>query len=321
MSKIVAGAASSHAFALEDPKNWDVVRDRVSSFYERRYGRPPEAQARMQQETPEDNQRRYQNLRDAFGHIRESLAALKPDVLVLVADDQDEIFTEETYPQIGVYLGKDFVCRGRHQASDYSGTGHPELAHAILRECVESDIDMSAIGALPDNVLAAHAFGPVLRAIDPEARIPAVPVFVNCIHIPAPSPARCYYLGQVLARAIEKCPGVKTAAIYGSGGLSHFPGSYPGFPKGDFPFGGIIEEYDHMILDKLRAGRGSELAKLSSKELLDNGEIELRSWITMLGAIGDAKPQVLAYEPFYQGIMGMGVGYWDLAEASTAKAA
>ena len=315
MGQLIAGAASSHAFALEDPSAWDTVRGRVRDVYIRRFGAPPPEQPRLAQETDEDVQRRYAKLRNALGHIGEQLAASRPDVLVLVADDQDETFTEDTYPQIAVYLGKEFICRGRHQAAEWRARGHPELARAILTECVERDIDMAAVGTLPENVLLAHAFGPVLRTIDPEGQIPVVPVFVNCIHLPAPSPARCYYLGQTIAAAIEKCGGIRTAAIYGSGGLSHFPASYPGYPKGDFPFGGIIEDYDHMLLEKLRAGRGSELAKLTSQELLENGEIELRSWITMLGAIGDVPPEVLVYEPFYRGIMGMGVGFWNLTAA------
>jgi hypothetical protein len=32
----------------------------------------------------------------------------------------------------------------------------------------------------------------------------------------------------------------------------------------------------------------------------------------MLGAIGDARPEFLVYEPLYRSIMGMGVGYWEL---------
>jgi aromatic ring-opening dioxygenase catalytic subunit (LigB family) len=318
MGKLIAGAASSHAFALEEPRNWDTVRNRVRDFYTKRYGAPPPDHPRMQAESEEDVQQRYGNLAAAFEHIRRRLAEARPDVIVLVADDQDETFTEDTYPQIAVYLGEQFICRGRHQYTDHVVRGHPEAARAILTEAVTSDIDMSSIGQLPDGVLLAHAFGPVLKKIDPEAAIPAVPVFVNCIHLPAPSPARCWLLGQAIKRAIEGCPGVNTAAIVGSGGLSHFPASYPGYPKGDFPFGGIVEEFDHMLLDKLRAGKGSELARLTSQELLENGEIELRSWITMLGAIGDHKPELLVYEPFYRGIMGMGIGYWNLGGGNGA---
>ncbi|MBV8087717.1 MAG: hypothetical protein JO247_23155 [Chloroflexi bacterium] len=312
MGRIVAAAATSHAFALEDPSTWEAGRGRVSAFYERRYGKPAPQHPRLLEASPHDVQARYARLKEGREHVRQQLAALKPDVLVLIGDDQDETFSSHTFPQIGVYMGESFVCRGRHQASDYVGRGHPEVARAILAECVEHDIDMSPVGQLPDSVLAAHAFGPVLRAFDPEAAIPVVPVFVNCIHLPAPSPARCWLLGQTIGRALASCGSVATAAIVASGGLSHYPGSYPGFPNGDFPYGNIVEQFDHTLMERLAAGRASELAQLTNAELLANGEVELRSWITMLGAIGDAKPDLLVYEALYSGIMGMGLGYWRL---------
>jgi hypothetical protein len=62
----------------------------------------------------------------------------------------------------------------------------------------------------------------------------------------------------------------------------------------------------------MREGRGEQLAKFSARELIENGEGELRQWIVMLGAIGDARPEFLVYEPLYRSIMGMGVGYWGL---------
>ena len=45
-----------------------------------------------------------------------------------------------------------------------------------------------------------------------------------------------------------------------------------------------------------------------------NGEIEFRSWITMFGAIGDARPELLTYEPLYRGLMGQAVACWNLQE-------
>jgi hypothetical protein len=62
----------------------------------------------------------------------------------------------------------------------------------------------------------------------------------------------------------------------------------------------------------MRAGQGAKLAQLSSRELIENGEGELRQWIVMLGALGAAKPEFLVYEPLYRSIMGMGVGWWQM---------
>jgi hypothetical protein len=59
-------------------------------------------------------------------------------------------------------------------------------------------------------------------------------------------------------------------------------------------------------------GEGSKLAALSSADLLDHGEIELRSWIVLAGAVGAVPARVLAYEPLYRGLMGMAVVQWPL---------
>src|SRR5207245_2287639 len=136
--------------------------------------------------------------------------------------------------------------------------------------------------------------------VDPEARIPVVPIFVNAIHVPAPSPSRCYYLGQTIRRAVERYAGGSRVAIYGSGGLSHFTGGYP-WPhyEGPFGYGAISEDFDHWLLSKMEAGEGHALAEISNKDIIANGEIELRSWITVLGALGDVRPEMLTYEPFY----------------------
>jgi hypothetical protein len=57
-------------------------------------------------------------------------------------------------------------------------------------------------------------------------------------------------------------------------------------------------------------GQTEEIVKLSSKDRLDHGESELRSWIIVLWAVGSARAEVLAYEPLYRGLMGMGVARW-----------
>ncbi|HZT07717.1 MAG TPA: extradiol ring-cleavage dioxygenase [Chloroflexota bacterium] len=320
MGRIVAALASSHAFALEDPSRWDAGRARNRAMYARRYGVEPPNHPQIAAETLESNQARYAHIRDAFAASRQKLAEVKPDVLLFIGDDQNENLTEDNLPQVAIYLGDHFLAGSRDPAvQPLRYECAPAVARAILTHCVESDIDMASIAKLPGDVLKAHAFGPVLRVVDPEARVPVIPIFVNAIHVPAPTPARCYYLGETLRSAVEQLPGDLRVAVYASGGLSHFTGGYPWkHYEGPFGYGSISESFDHWLIERMNAGDGRALAEITNKEIIANGEIELRSWITMLGAIGDARPERLVYEPFYQGIMGMGVGCWDL-HASTGS--
>jgi hypothetical protein len=67
----------------------------------------------------------------------------------------------------------------------------------------------------------------------------------------------------------------------------------------------------------MKSGDGEKFSRFSSQDLLDNGEIELRSWITLLGAVGQTPAQILAYEPFYSANMAMSVAYWPLENDGT----
>jgi len=51
------------------------------------------------------------------------------------------------------------------------------------------------------------------------------------------------------------------------------------------------------MLATLTEGRGAETARLTGEELDKAGNVELRTWITLLGAVGDVKAEVLCYEP------------------------
>src|SRR5713226_7809692 len=177
MGKVVAGMASSHAFALRDPSGWDGGREMNRQMYQRRYGVAPPIQPQIAEETDEENERRYASISGGFDHIKTKLEEIKPDALILIGDDQNENLKEDNLPQIAIYLGEDFLARGSDRGGETLRYGaHPGLAHAIFEEAIESGIDMASIKSLPDNILQAHAFGPILRRVDPEARIPVVPI-------------------------------------------------------------------------------------------------------------------------------------------------
>ena len=64
------------------------------------------------------------------------------------------------------------------------------------------------------------------------------------------------------------------------------------------------------MLERLRAGRGRELAALTAEELDKTGNVELRTWITVLGAVGSVRAEVYCYEPSWH--HGNAVVEWPL---------
>src|SRR5882762_1427124 len=104
---------------------------------------------------------------------------------------------------------------------------------------------------------------------------------------PQPTPARCYAWGQALRAILDARP--ERVALMASGGLSHFPGTDQ--------YGSPDYDWDRQMLDRLVAGRGAETAALTGEELDKAGNVEFRTWITLLGAVGPARARVICYEP------------------------
>src|SRR5262249_62043050 len=91
-----------------------------------------------------------------------------------------------------------------------------------------------------------------------EPKIPILPIYVNTWVEPAPTPKRCYQVGELLREVATKSQ--ERVAILATGGLSHFPGS----PR----IGEIDTQFDHKLLEVMRQGKGPRLADYSLDEWL-----------------------------------------------------
>ena len=313
---IVAAFATSHAYTFQEPETWDRRRERSKTNVARKAGRPASDTPQARAETLEDNLTRYAHIRGAHQRIREQLAELRPDAVVLIGDDQTENFSADNMPQLLVYTGAEYVADDWDRKHSAKIRNHPEIAQGLVAGSIDEGFDVAWAARFRDGKLLSHAHTEPALYLVHSAGIPVVPVFVNAVHPPAPSPARCYAFGQALRRVIDRDLATYRIALCASGGLSHFSPSHPwAHHVGPRYVGDISVEFDRAAVDWMRAGEGHRLAALSSRELIVHGEAELRQWIVMLGAIGTARPQFLVYEPLFRSIMGMGVGYWNLEDA------
>jgi aromatic ring-opening dioxygenase catalytic subunit (LigB family) len=318
VGSLVAAMASSHAFAVAPPEKWDELRERNRNVYAQRQNIPvPPPHKRVSEESWNDVQTRYGRVRDGLFELKRIIDESKPDALIVIGDDQNENYTSQNVPQFAIYTGAEAVFFDRLFKEERTYRCDAEIARAILDGAVETGFDLSFSENFPDKRLISHAHAePLMRILLPNADVPIVPIYVNAIHPPGPTPARCYAFGQMLGDIIRNHLADKRIAIYASGGLSHFTAGYPWrFYRGPFGYGCISEDFDRKVLQWIAAGEANKLAGLSSAELLDHGEIELRSWIVLAGAVGAVPARVLAYEPLYRGLMGMAVAQWPLGAA------
>jgi hypothetical protein len=217
----------------------------------------------------------------ALGEVKARLTAARPDALCVIAGDHLEGFFLDAVPALAVFVGA--RVSGQFDRYRYTFPVHEPLARAIVVESIERDFDV----LYTQDVRLDYAFYVPLHFAMPAPPVPIVPLFVNVYLPPQPTPRRCHAWGRALRAILDARP--ERVALLASGGMSHFPGT-DRYGSPDFDF-------DRRFLDTLVAGRGGEAAGLTGEELDKAGNIELRTWITLLGAAGDAPAEVLSYEP------------------------
>jgi protocatechuate 4,5-dioxygenase beta chain/2,3-dihydroxyphenylpropionate 1,2-dioxygenase len=230
----------------------------------------------------------------AFAEVKRRLAAADADAVAVVAGDHIEGFFLDAVPALAVYVGAEVSGRfGRYR---YTFPVHEPLARAIVEQGIDRGFDL----AYSQDLRLDYAFYVPLHFTMPEPARPIVPLYVNVYLPPQPTPRRCYAWGQALRAILDARP--ERVALLASGGMSHFPGT-DRYDSPDY-------EFDRRFLDRLAAGRGREAAALTGEELGKSGNVELRTWITLLGAVGDARAEVLCYEPSWH--HGNAVAAWPV---------
>jgi len=217
----------------------------------------------------------------AFARVKRRLEALRADAIAIVAGDHVEAFFLDAVPALAVYVGAE--CAGTFGHYRHRFPIHEPLARAIVEQGVERAFDLCYTQSAPLD----YGFYVPLHFTMPEPALPIVPLHVNVYLPPQPTPRRCVEWGAALGAILRVRS--ERVVLMCSGGMSHFPGT-DRYASPEF-------EYDRRLLDTLREGRGRELAAVTGEVLDKMGNIELRTWAVVLGAVGDAKADVYCYEP------------------------
>ncbi|MEX2431660.1 MAG: hypothetical protein WD645_07060, partial [Dehalococcoidia bacterium] len=132
MAKIVLGIGSSHSpMLMQPPEMWPVhaegdKRNRELCFpptgeqmsYEEGLERADPSLAKLI--TQERFNQQHANLAQAIDGLRKTFAEVKPDIAVIVGDDQDEMLFEDNMPTFMVYWGDSFKFIPRNVPTDAS---------------------------------------------------------------------------------------------------------------------------------------------------------------------------------------------------------
>ncbi|MBP0594900.1 protocatechuate 3,4-dioxygenase [Paraburkholderia sp. LEh10] len=249
----------------------------------------------------------------ALDRIEAYLHAARPDVVLVIGDDQDELFGYDNLPAISVYRGEEIVMKETelpHPKLTWSDKtfwagyamdlprrfpGAPKLADDLIRGLIARGVDVATSNDVPDPQRRAfgHAYGFVYQRLMKNLQVPMLPVLLNTYFPPNnPTSARCHYIGGCIAEALAASPIDAKVAIVASGGLSHF----------------LCEAaFDQKIIDAIK-NRDKDTLTSIPQESLCSGSSEIRNWIAMAGALGELDCVYDQYIPVYRTPAGTGIG-------------
>jgi hypothetical protein len=299
MANLVGCVGISHAPQLMvDPDHWHLLQNRQSENLPEK----PE----LANETNEIKWSKWRACLSAMDQLRDKVASLRPDVLVIVGDDQHENLVDDNMPPFMIFIGPEAEAsvslRYLNQSRSENRTKYDiadQLGVALVTGLMEHGFDPAYSKKTRYDGGLGHAFARVLKFLVPNADCRVLPVMVNTYYPPAPSAKRCLQFGQTLASLIREFPGNERVVIAASGGLSHTK---------------IDEALDQKFIAALKNNDQASMGAMPSS-VFREGTSEILNWIAVAAAAN--KPgTMIDYQPLYRTKTGvgcaMGFAYWDL---------
>lgn len=269
MAQIVAGLACSHAPSIAHAYDHNLTE-----------------------------QRAWKPLFDGFQRAHEWLMAQNPDVLVVVYNDHIDQYFYDAWPTFSIGIAEQFPIsdEGMGARAFPPVPGHEPLSRYIADRLVGSGFDLSS----SLRMMLDHGFLSPMPLLDKQWQVPVVPLTINVVLKPLPSPRRCREFGAALGEAIRSFPEPLRVAVMGTGGLSHqLTGENCGrvTPEWDRKFMQLLEDSPEQLNEYTM----DDFARLGGEH-----SVEIVQWIAMRAALPrDAAAQFRFYYPY--GMMGYAI--------------
>jgi 2,3-dihydroxyphenylpropionate 1,2-dioxygenase len=291
----------------------------------------------------------------ALESLKADIADARLDALVVLAPDHYNSFFLKNMPSVCVGYGSFSSSPGD---SGLPPTRFP-VATSIARQIIEGLLGSNMIVSHAHDMSVDHAVVCPLTLLEPERTVPLVPIFVNCAAPPLPPPVAIHAFGTALGRVIAGLPSELRIGLLATGGLSHsVPIPHPDHVKdgleeemlarmrdpAEGPFeelfsravrervanisnGGVAgfvnEEFDREVISCLSSGAGGGLAARGTDWIAQhggNGGQEIRTWLAVAAATGNAPGTALFYKPLRTWMTGICVFNWAVEARSQAAA-
>lgn len=230
---------------------------------------------------------------DAVSTLRSRIEAFEPDAVVGISNDHFTSTSMRSLAPFAVGAGSAFDHPATTRMSEFLQvpkrlvSGHPALAQQLLGDLLEHDVDVTSMGGrlgFDENFsVPIHLLG--------LADTPFVPLIVNAVQHPMPTPRRCVEVGKRLGDALRRQTVVDRVAVIATGGLSHSVGA-PGA-------GTIDQDFDRAILRMVTEGALDEVGELDQEVIskAGNGAEEVRQWAVAAAVAAPEAIELIGYEP------------------------
>jgi aromatic ring-opening dioxygenase catalytic subunit (LigB family) len=248
--------------------------------------------------TDDDRTRIY----DEFRLLGETLAATRPDSVIVISDDHLHNFFLDNLPAICIGAADTYASPAEHwlKTERHALRGDAPLSAHLLGEALQADFDpaFSMQLTLDHGVLTPL----VLAGLSKQVRI--VPILVNCVQPPLPTMRRCLQWGRFLADAIRSHTANERIAILATGGISHDVAT----PR----MGMVNEAFDREFLRLLGSHDDERLVAYATAHVNEagNGAEEIRNWLMAHGAATGAPFELQFYRPVPTWYTGIGLARW-----------
>jgi hypothetical protein len=337
VAEIVLGAGTSHSPLLAiDPGLWaerakDDLRkdklfladgrvlayDQLNAEVDGRYAGDADPEHFVQQAAA---------AQQALDRLAAAIDAAELDVLVVIGDDQGELFSRSHMPSMAVFNGDELVTHPKNEVTPnlpewyreanhgykmdavYRHPGAPKLAATVIDELIAVGVDVAVASEVLDPRAAGfgHAYGFVIDRLMRTRPIPVLPVLLNTYFPPnVPRPARCYDIGVAIGQAIAAHPGNERVGVIASGGLTHFV---------------VDEELDRRVLGAL-ADHDADTLRAVDHLALRSGNSEILNWIMTAGAVTHLRIDQNDYVPVRRTPAGTGIGLGFITWTPAARTA
>jgi len=227
---------------------------------------------------------------NGFDFSKKWIAAIKPDVIILVYNDHASAFSLEIIPTFALGCAAEFppADEGWGPRPVPVVKGHPVMAAHIAQSVILDEFDLTIVNRMDvDHGLTVPLSLMFGQPQEWPCRI--IPLAVNVVQYPPPTGNRCYHFGQAIRRAVESFPEDLRVVVFGTGGMSHqLQGKRAGL---------INREFDTRFLDEL-SRNPREVAKIPFIEYVREAGsegIELVMWLIARGALDERVREVYRF--------------------------